>query len=224
MRPQIIEEPAIGRDQPVELRRQLGHRFHVIDPRSFLHAGRRGVHLHAGVGFHAQVARRQKENLSVGARRGSLRRIAHNHQRRARLVPSRQVIEIGVLPVGHKVQHRLFGGKQNRHPALQLRGQRHAPRVIGAGGLLLQGVERRGEQEDRPRPKREPSQGNHAKLFHSAIVAPGSAARKGNRQATLTISCLFRASAMARICGRMAVVTDPAPIVFGQILEMQRFP
>ena len=76
LRPQIDEERAVGGDHPAQLCRQLGHRFHMVHAGRIFHTGSGGIHLHAGVCFHAQVARGQEENFLVGLSRGGLRRIA----------------------------------------------------------------------------------------------------------------------------------------------------
>ena len=88
LRPQVVEERAVGGNQPVQLRRQLRHRLNMINACSLRHARRGRIHLHAGVLLHAQIARGEKQNFLVGARRGGLRRVAHDHQRGARLGPA----------------------------------------------------------------------------------------------------------------------------------------
>ena len=159
-----------------QLCRQLGHRLDMVHARGLGHAGSGGIHLHAGVGFHAQIARGQKENFLVGVRRGGLRSIAFDQQRRARLIPSRQVIEVGVLAVGHEIQLRFFRGEQNGDAALQFAGKGYAARVKDAGRLLVESVkwkETRSEGEE--------SQTEKTELLHPVIVAPRCAPCKKNR-------------------------------------------
>ncbi len=139
----------------------------MIDTGCIFHTGRGGVHLRAGVRFHAQVARGQEENLFVGVGRAGLRRIALDQQRRTRLVPTRQVIEVRVLAVRHEVQHRLFCGEQYRDPALQFAGKGQAARMKDAGWLLIESV-----NWGKPRPESEQGQSEKTELSHSAIVAP----------------------------------------------------
>ena len=74
-------------------------------------------------------------------RRGLLLRFTDDHQRRARLVPAGEVVEVGVLAVGVEVERRPFGGKQDRYAAVEFCGQRHAARVVRTGGLLFEGVQ-----------------------------------------------------------------------------------
>ena len=141
LRPQIVEERAVGGHQPAQLRRELGHRFHFVHARGLLYSRRGRIHLHAGVLFHAQVARGQKQNLLVGARRGGLGCVAHDQKRRAGLVPAGQIVEIRVLPVGHEVKLRFFRGEEHGHAAIQLGCQRHAPGVVHVGRLFFKCAE-----------------------------------------------------------------------------------
>src|SRR5215469_11792312 len=99
-----------------------------------------------------------------GRRRRRLRRRG-DQQRRARLVPAGQVVEIAVLPVGVEVENRLFGSEQNSNAAVELAGEGHTTRVIGRGGLLLESV-----QAGHNKQGGEQSENAGAQRIHEAIV------------------------------------------------------
>ncbi len=113
----------------------------MVDARGLLHTLSRRVHFHAGVFFHAQIARGEKQNFPIYAGRGCVRRIADDDESGARLCPACEVIEIRVLPVGHEIELRFFCREENGDAAMQLSRERHAPGMEHVGRLFRESVQ-----------------------------------------------------------------------------------
>ncbi len=88
----------------------------------------------------ATIARRQEKNLAIaagwmiaGSCGGAL-----NQERCARLIPSRQIVEVFVLTIGHEVEHGFLRREQYGDATVQRRGNGLASRAIVGGGLFIE--------------------------------------------------------------------------------------
>ena len=172
LRPHVEGNSAIRGDQLVQVGGEVRHRFHIVDAGGPGHARCCRIHLGAGVGFHAQIARGQEEDFLVIARvrglAGALGLVgwADDHQRCAGLVPAGQVVEVRILAIGIEVEHRLFRGEEDGNATVQGIAKRNAASVVVTGGLFFECL---GCGECKRQAKLKPVQ--RAGQFHFAIVA-----------------------------------------------------
>ena len=107
-------------------------------------AGSGRVHLGAGVGFHAQVPRGQKQNLLVLADACRLTGTlwlaggTDDQEGRAGFIPAGEVVEVGILAIRIEVQHRLFGSEEDGDSAMKIIAKRDTTSVVVARRLLLE--------------------------------------------------------------------------------------
>ena len=128
------------RCQVVEQRGELIHGLDRVDSR--LGGCARGVRaeLLSGVELHAHVTRGEEEDFAVGTRgaRAFGWCCSFDKQGGAGLVPSGEVVEVGVLAVGHEVELGLLGGEKDGDSAVELFGKMHAAGVVVGGGLAFE--------------------------------------------------------------------------------------